>query len=101
MKKLILASAFAFVGLTAVAQSGEEVAMSETIVVSATQDSFSEIEKSELPEAVSSAVATNYPSATIDKAYVNDQKQYKIEVSLEGGTTGTLYADENGNWIEM
>ncbi|MBA6315385.1 hypothetical protein [Cellulophaga baltica] len=101
MKKLILASAFAFVGLTAVAQTGEEVAMSETIVVSATQDSFSEIETSELPEAVSSAVATNYPSATIDKAYVNDQKQYKIEVSLEGGTTGTLYADENGNWIEM
>ncbi|QXP56952.1 hypothetical protein H0I25_03925 [Cellulophaga sp. HaHa_2_95] len=101
MKKIILASAFAFVGLTAVAQTGEEVAMSETIVVSATQDSFSEIETSALPEAVSSAVATNYPSAAIDKAYVNDQKQYKIEVSLEGGTTGTLYADENGNWIEM
>ena len=101
MKKLILASAFAFVGLTGIAQTGEEVAMAETTVVSATQDSFSEIETSALPEAVSSAVSSNYPSATIDKAYVNDQKQYKLKVSLEDGTSGTLYADENGNWIEM
>ncbi|WP_158974608.1 hypothetical protein [Cellulophaga sp. L1A9] len=100
MKKLILASAFAFVGLTAMAQPSETV-VEETVIVSATQDGFSEIEMSELPEAVATAVATNYPSATIDKAYVNDQQQYKIEVSLEGGTSGTLYADENGNWIEM
>ena len=56
---------------------------------------------SELPEAIATAVSTSYPSATIDKVYVNDQKQYKIDVSLEGGTTGTLYADESGNWIEM
>jgi protein-disulfide isomerase len=102
MKKLILASVFTFVGLTAFAQNTETaMATTATDVVTATQDSFSAIETSELPEAVSTAVSTNYPSATIDKAYVNDQKQYKIEVSLEDGTSGTLYADENGNWIDM
>ncbi|ADV48392.1 hypothetical protein Celal_1067 [Cellulophaga algicola DSM 14237] len=100
MKKLILASVFTFVGFTAFAQPSE-TAVEETVIVSATQDGFSEIEMSELPEAVATAVSTSYPSATIDKVYVNDQKQYKIDVSLEGGTTGTLYADESGNWIEM
>ncbi|WP_165750582.1 hypothetical protein [Cellulophaga sp. Z1A5H] len=100
MKKLILASVFTFVGFTAFAQPSE-TAVEETVIVSATQDGFSEIEMSELPEAVATAVSSNYPSATIDKAHVNDQKQYKLEVSLEDGTSGTLYADENGNWIEM
>tara|TARA_R110000868_G_scaffold79232_1_gene225509 strand:- start:14934 stop:15236 length:303 start_codon:yes stop_codon:yes gene_type:complete len=100
MKKLILASVFTFVGLTAFAQESE-TAMAALEVVEVTQDGFSEIEKENLPEAVATAVTKNYPTAAIDKVYVNDKKQYKLEVSLEDGTTGTLYADENGNWIEL
>jgi len=67
----------------------------------ATQDDFSEVAAEELPESVTAAVSKNYPTASIDKAYVNEANQYKLEVSLEDGTAGTLYADENGNWIEM
>tara|TARA_R110002050_G_scaffold110892_3_gene223604 strand:+ start:13786 stop:14088 length:303 start_codon:yes stop_codon:yes gene_type:complete len=100
MKKLILASVFTFVGLTAFAQESE-TAMAASEVVEVTQDGFSEIEKENLPEAVATAVTKNYPTAAIDKVYVNDKKQYKLEVSLEDGTTGTLYADKNGNWIEL
>jgi hypothetical protein len=65
------------------------------------QDEFSEVTAEELPESVTAAVSKNYPTASIDKAYVNEANQYKLEVSLEDGTAGTLYADENGNWIEM
>ena len=99
MKKLIFAAVFSLVSFTAFAQAEE--AQVDATEVAATQDDFTEIEASELPEAVSAAVAKNYPTATINKAYVNEAKQYKLEVSLEDGTSGTLYADENGNWIEM
>ncbi|MBM1104831.1 hypothetical protein JQC67_01650 [Aurantibacter crassamenti] len=69
--------------------------------VVAAQDDFSEIAADELPEAVTAAVSKNYPTASIDKAYINESNQYKLEVSLQDGTAGTLYADDNGNWIEM
>lgn len=79
----------------------EENATEATETIEATQGDFAEVSAEELPESVTSAVSKNYPTASIDKAYVNDANQYKLEVSLEDGTAGTLYADENGNWIEM
>ncbi|MFH6603366.1 hypothetical protein ACEZ3G_07755 [Maribacter algicola] len=100
MKKLVFVLALSLGSLTAFAQDTEEVQAEATEVVTA-QDDFSEIAAEELPEAVTAAVSKNYPTAKIDKAYVNEEKQYKLEVSLEDGTSGTLYADENGNWIEM
>lgn len=100
MKKLIFAAVFSLVGVTAFAQDTNEAQVDATEVVAA-QDDFAEIEASELPEAVTAAVAKNYPTATINKAYVNEAKQYKLEVSLEDGTSGTLFADAEGNWIEM
>lgn len=100
MKELIFATALSFVGLTAIANvEPTELKMDETTVVVA-QD-FEEISVSDLPEAVSSAVAKDYPTAKVDKAYKNDQDQYKLDLSLEDGTTGTVYADAEGNWIEM
>ncbi len=78
-------------------QSAEEA----SDAVAGSQNDFSEVATDELPESVTAAVSKNYPTASIDKAYVNEANQYKLEVSLEDGTAGTLYADENGNWIEM
>jgi hypothetical protein len=104
MKKLFLVGALALGSLTAFAQDTEteEVQSAESTEVEATaQDDFSEVAVEELPEAVTAAVEKNYPTATINKAFVNEAKQYKLEVSLEDGTAGTLYADEEGNWIEQ
>jgi len=102
MKKLMLVALMGFGTMTAFAQevesSVEEVA---TEVAATAQDDFTETEVAELPEAVTAAVAKNYPTATIDKAFINEEKQYKLEVSLEDGTSGTLYADAEGNWIEL
>jgi len=103
MKKLVFAAVLALVSLTTYAQ--EEVSESEVLqseVVEAThQEVFTEIEISDLPEAVTDSVAKDYPRATVSKAYVNEEKQYKLEVALEDGTSGTLYADGEGNWISI
>ncbi len=99
MKKVFFVLALSLGSLSTFAQDTDAVEAVATEAVA--QDDFSEIATSELPEAVTAAVAKNYPTATIDKAYVNEAKQFKLEVSLEDGTSGTLYADENGNWIEM
>ena len=100
MKKLMFTAVLALGSLTAFAFSTEEVKSVATEVVT-TQDGFTEIQASELPAAISEAVAKDHPTATISKASVNEAKQYKLEVALEDGTTGVLYADENGNWIEL
>ena len=101
MKKLIFAAVLSLGSLTAFAQEGGEDVAAQATEVAVAQDDFSAIEVSALPEAVTNAVATNYPSATINKAFVNKKEQYKLEVTLEDGTAGTLYADKDGNWIEM
>ncbi|MBS9462436.1 hypothetical protein KIM67_08445 [Flagellimonas sp. 389] len=101
MRKLFFATVLSFVGLTAIAQEETaELQADETTVATATQD-FEEISVSDLPEAVTAAVAKDYPTATVNKAYKNASEQYKLELSLEDGTSGTLYADAEGNWIEI
>lgn len=107
MKKLIFATMLSLGSLTAFAQDTEtdkeqeDMETPATEVVAEAQDNFSEIAIEELPEAVVSAVEKNYPTATINSAYVNEEKHFKLEVSLQDGTAGTLYADEDGNWIEQ
>ncbi|PWL40175.1 hypothetical protein DKG77_04955 [Flagellimonas aquimarina] len=101
MRKLIFATVLSFVGLTASAQEETaELQADETTVVSTAQD-FEEISVSDLPEAIAAAVAKDYPTATVNKAYKNESNQFKLELSLEDGTSGTLYADSEGNWIEI
>ncbi len=100
MKNLFLLGALAIGSLSVTAQEADVAQVDATEVIVA-MDEFTEIALSELPTAVSDAVANNYPTATINKAYVNEEKQYKLEVSLEDGTSGTLYADENGNWLDL
>ena len=100
MKKLFLLGALAIGGLTVTAQEADVAQADATEVVVVTED-FAKIEISEIPTAVTEALSTNFPTAKVDKAYVNDEKQYKLEVSLEDGTSGVLYADENGNWLDM
>ncbi len=100
MKKILFVFALSLGSLTAFAQEGE-VTQEAAAEVAVVQDDYTAIEISELPEAVSNAVATDYPAATIEKAYVNKEEQYKLEVVLEDGSEETLYADKDGNWIEQ
>ncbi len=100
MKNVMFTVVLALGSLTTFAFSTNEIksAVTESVLL---QDGFSEISASDLPAEVSGALAKNYPTAKINKVSVNKSKQYKLEVSLEDGTAGTLYADEKGNWIEL
>ena len=43
----------------------------------------------------------DYPDATIDKAFINGEEKYKLEITQESGTSLEIYSDARGNWIEM
>lgn len=78
----------------------EESAEEATEEVAA-QDGFNDVATEEVPEAITSALEEAHPGASISKAYMNDQSQYKLEVTKEDGESAELYADAEGNWIEM
>lgn len=101
MKKLMLVAVMAFGTMTAFAQEAETTTEEAATEMAAAQNDFAEIGITELPTVVAEAVAKNYPTSTINKAYVNEAKQYKLEVSLGDGTTGTLYLDAEGTWLEL
>ena len=100
MKNLVLATVLSFVGITAFASvENPELNVDKATVI--TVGDFEEINVADLPEAVTTAVSTNYPTAKVEKAYKNEEDQYKLELALEDGTKGTVYADAEGNWIDM
>ncbi|WP_394748430.1 hypothetical protein [Spongiimicrobium salis] len=98
MKKVIFTAALAFGCLSTILAS-TPIILSEIMEARVSQD-FKEIKIEELPETITAALAKDYPGATIDKAYVNEEEKYKLEVTREDGTSIELYADAEGNWIE-
>jgi len=96
MKKLVLASAFVLGCFTMTASVFSNV--NDNMVNVVLQDDFTEISAESLPQAVKDAVEADYAGATIDKAYVNENNVYKVEISLDGASS-TLYASEEGEWI--
>ncbi len=78
----------------------EESAEEATEEVAA-QDGFNEVAVEEVPEAITAALEEAHPGATIDKAGMNADSQYMLKVTTEAGESAELYADAEGNWIEM
>jgi uncharacterized membrane protein YkoI len=107
MKKLGLT--FAAVGLffatAAQAQVVEATSTSETTVVTeaAVQtDDLKKVEISELPEAITAAISTDFEGATAKEAYVKEKEGkliYKIKLDVNG-VEKKVYADADGNWIK-
>jgi hypothetical protein len=64
------------------------------------QKGFKEVSMDELPEPINTAIEENYPNATIDKAMVNKKMQYKLEATMEDGSTKTMMMDKDGNPIQ-
>ena len=73
--------------------------ISSTAIYNIIQEEFTEVESDQLPEAVKDSIKISYPEAKIDKIYVNDRKEYKIEISVED-QKAAVYADADGNWIK-
>lgn len=101
MKKLSLVFALAAAGFLAQDAIASYNVVENDAAITVVQDEFSAIDNSELPAAVNEAFTRDFPNAQISKAYVNQEGQYKLEVTQEDGSTAELYADAEGNWIDM
>lgn len=101
MKKLILSVALVLGSLTTFAQASavSKTETTKTEVTKTVQEKYTEIKTAEVPDAVKTALKTAYPDATLSRAYVNDKKEYKLELTV-GDQNATVYADANGNWIK-
>ncbi|MBU2995592.1 hypothetical protein KO500_04075 [Cellulophaga baltica] len=98
MRNLIIAFIFTFIGFTAFATENSIKPIKTTNV--AFEEPYTEVGVEELPMPVLESFSENFPAAEIYKAYVNQEKQFKLEVELKDGSVETLIADENGNWIK-
>jgi hypothetical protein len=97
MKKLILSAAILLGSLstfTATAQAQNSPEKATTVA-----EEYTEIKLEEVPVAVTEALKKSVPEAKLVKAYINEKKQYKLEVEI-GDKVGSLYAEATGKWIK-
>ncbi|MFB9077654.1 hypothetical protein ACFFLS_00905 [Flavobacterium procerum] len=96
MKKLILSAAI-LIGT----MSAHALTVSQDIkTVISVQAEYTEVTADAVPAAVKTALQTAYPGAKLDKAFVNDKKEYKLEISVKD-QKATVYSDVNGNWLKI
>ncbi len=105
MKNLFLLGALTIGGFAVSAQEAAilqtGIVHNETSEIVVVADDFSEIALSEVPQPVMDAIAKNFPTANLDKAYTNEEGQFKLDLSLEDGTSESVYADKDGNWLDL
>ena len=121
MKKLILSTAIVLGGLTAVTAQTEKdatalseksrtaveakvesrmiVAQEAPSATKAVQD-YKEVKTSEIPQAVKDAIADNFNEATISKAYVNAQGDFKIDLATADAKKATAYINPKGELVK-
>jgi hypothetical protein len=97
MKKLILSAAIILGSLSTFATTLPTSVLDVKTV--AVQEEYTEVKIEELPAAITAALKKAYPDAVLTKAYVNANKEYKLDVTV-GDKVGNLFADATGNWIK-
>ncbi|KFF04875.1 hypothetical protein [Flavobacterium reichenbachii] len=100
MKKLILSTAIILGSLSIYASTSTTTEKTEVTTVSVQQKEYTEVSADAVPAAVKTALQTAYPGAKLEKAYVNEKKEYKLEISV-GDQKATVYSDVNGNWLKI
>ena len=97
MKKLIL-SAVVLLGTMSIQANVLPVSIDNKATV--IQSEYTEVTADAVPAAVKTALQTAYPGAKLEKAFVNEKKEYKLEISV-GDQKATVYSDVNGNWLKI
>ncbi|MGS2762399.1 hypothetical protein [Sinomicrobium sp. M5D2P9] len=97
MKKLVFASVLALGSFTAI--SATTPVLHDGIMDVVLQEEYTEVSADDVPQAVKDALAADFPNATLDKAAVNEDKEYKLDITVDG-TAAVLYASEDGEWIQ-
>ncbi|MDO6676435.1 hypothetical protein MK851_11935 [Tenacibaculum sp. 1B UA] len=97
MKKLILAVAI-LAGVSTYATVNNTISPI-TPIHTVVADGFQEISLDKLPAALVNSIKESFPKATVNKAFVNEKEQYKLEISAEK-VSKTIYTDKEGNLLE-
>jgi hypothetical protein len=98
MKKLILSAVIVLGSLSLYATNATTTeAVQKTVTV---QETYTEVSVESVPQPVTTALQTAYPGAKLDKAFVNEKKEYKLNISV-GDQKATVYSDVNGNWLKI
>ena len=123
MKKLILSTAILLGGLTAATAQTEKQPTAqneqkqtaveaqvesrldaaqddETAVVATPPQDYKEVKATEVPAAVQEALKADFKGATISKAYVNANGEYKLDLATADKKAATVYANSKGEWIK-
>ena len=98
MKSLVFATALA-VGSLGPVLASQPIFHDGIMEVIFAQD-YTEVAVEELPEAIKTALEKDYSGTVVDRAYINEEGEYKLEVTLSDGTAQELYVDAEGNWIQ-
>lgn len=98
MKKLILSAVIVLGSLSL--YSSNQVTPEQTKTVVTAQAEYTEVSTDAVPPAIKTALQTAYPGAKLDKAFVNEKKEYKLEISV-GDQKATVFSDVNGNWLKI
>jgi hypothetical protein len=98
MKKLAISAVIILGSLSIPALA--EITPNEVNTSISVQTEYTEVTTDAVPAAVKTALQTAYPNAKLVKAYVNDKKEYKLEISV-GDQKATVYSDVNGNWLKI
>nr|WP_315241077.1 hypothetical protein [uncultured Flavobacterium sp.] len=98
MKKLILSAAIVLGSLSIYATTTANTEQVKNTVNF--QSEYTEIKTDDVPTAVKTALETAYPGAKLEKAYINEKKEYKLDIAV-GDQKATVYSDANGNWLKI
>lgn len=94
MKKLILSAAIILGSFATFAQTS--IPVKTAISTQTVEEKYTEIKLEEVPSSVILAIKTAKPEAVIEKAYINEKKEYKLEIKV-GDQKSTVYTDAAGN----
>jgi hypothetical protein len=99
MKKLAIATAVVVLASLSFSANAETV-QTKTEMSVLVQTEYTEVTAEAVPAAVKTALQTAYPNAKLEKAFVNEKKEYKLEISVKD-QKATVYSDVNGNWLKI
>jgi hypothetical protein len=97
MKKLILSAAILLGSLSTFAASTRVQNSTEKVI--SIGDKYIEIKIEQVPTLVTDSLKKLHPEAVITKAYVDENKQYKLELGI-GDKTETVFIDGKGSIVE-
>jgi hypothetical protein len=95
MKKLILSAAIVLGSLSMHAET--TVVPNQMVQTVNDQDGYKEVDG--VPAAVKKSLDDAYPGVVLEKAWVNDKKEYKIEVTVRGEKS-IVYTDAAGKILQ-